>query len=113
MDRVTRRRRMFSIIELYESGTESQVDFCKHHRLPLSTFSWWQQQYRLSRKGGVQPAQAAAPSFIRLLPSTPALSGVFELSLPDGCTVRFPAGISGVELIGLVSKLRTGVSCSA
>jgi hypothetical protein len=111
MNRVTRRRRMFSLIELYESGTESRADFCTHHRLSLSTFSWWQRQYRLSRKGDSKPATLPPPSFIRVLP--PVSSGVFELWLPDGCSVRFPSGIPGDEFVGLVSRLRADASCSA
>jgi hypothetical protein len=111
MDRVTRRRRMISLIELYNAGTESRADFCKHHRLPLSTFSWWQRQYRLSRKGDSQRATLPPLPFIRVLP--PASSGVFELSLPDGCSIRFPSGIPSDEFIGLVSRLRAGLSCSA
>ena len=112
MNRVARRRRMFSLVELYKSGNESRLDFCKRHRLPLPTFGWWQHQYRLSRKDLVEETKLVAPSFIRLLPSSPALTGGFELSLPDGCTVRFRAGISGDVFLELVSRLRASASCS-
>jgi hypothetical protein len=113
MNRVARRRRMFSLVELYKTVNESRSDFCKRHRLPLATFGWWQHQYRLSRKKREEGTTPAAPSFVRLLPSTPVLAGVFELSLPDGCTVRFPAGVSCDEFLRLVARLRGSASCSA
>lgn len=105
-----RRQQMFSLVEAYRASNQSRKEYCLAHKVPLSTFGWWQHQYRIAKHKAKAESSNNTPGFLRLV--TSHVTGSFELCYPDGTTVRFPPGIENERFVSMVRQLRDGQRCS-
>jgi hypothetical protein len=74
-----KKQKMFSIIESWESGSDSQQAFCKKAGIALSGFQYWLRKYRDEKDSN------QSSSFIPVkIQSGTSGSAFAELVLPDG-----------------------------
>lgn len=75
---------MFSLIEVWKKGEQSQQEFCKEKDLDYNQFQYWLRRYKLANGIGSEPR----PSFARMkVPASTASS--MELVYPDGKRIIF------------------------
>ena len=103
-----RRRQMFSLVEAHRRGGLSKKAFCQKHGVALSTFSWWQHEYRKSdgRKDGASEPSTFMPV------AGPVAGASVEYRFSDGSMVRIPCSVGQSTLVSILHVLREQ-SCSA
>jgi transposase-like protein len=75
---------MFDLVESYRSGSENQKDFCQHHGIKQSTFSYWVTRYKKSQANNKESS-----SFIRInATKTLAPSSSQQILFPNGVEIR-------------------------
>ena len=47
--------KMFFLISEWEQSGMSQTDFCRLHKIPKSTFYYWQKKYKEQKEGTLNP----------------------------------------------------------
>lgn len=81
-----RARKMFPVVERYQSGGLTQKAFCKAESLALSTLQYWISKYKKYRQSSPDFAQ----SFVEVKAQSPKplANTAIVLSYPNGVTVR-------------------------
>jgi transposase-like protein len=86
---MTKSRNWQELIELWESGGQSQRTFCEEHELVASQFSYWKRKYR--------PASKTKPKFQQVSSLGAAVSS-FNLETSSGARVSVPMGFDSASL---------------
>jgi hypothetical protein len=100
-----RRQQMFSLVEAHRRSGLSRKEFCSKHGIALSTFSWWQHEYRKNGRSvkSASPSDEAA-TFVPI--SGPHAGAAVEYQFADGSLVRIPCSIGQSLLLSIVQSLR-------
>lgn len=98
-----RRQEMYALVEAYGGSSQSRKDFCAQHRISVSTFSWWQHEYRKSHAGAVSRHNSAA--FLPI--AGPRANASVEYQFGDGSVVRIPCSVGQAMLVSILQGLRT------
>ena len=80
-------RKMFALIDGYQTSGLSQKAFCDSEGLPMSTFQYWLSRYRKHR--GCGPQQDSRQLFVELKPAARSCSPACD----QGVSVRYPNGV--------------------
>jgi hypothetical protein len=105
-----RRRQMFSLVEAHRRGGLSRKEFCSKHGVPISTFSWWQHEYRKNGRD-VKSVSSSDESATFVPISGPHAGAAIEYQFSDGSVVRIPCSVGQSLLVSIVQGLR-GQRCS-
>lgn len=97
-----RRQQMFSLVEAHRSSGLARKEFCSKHRVSVSTFSWWQHEYRKSHSA--QKPMSQAPTFTPI--AGPHASAEVEYQFADGSIVRIPCSVGQTTLVSILQGLR-------
>ncbi len=82
---ITKQQLMFSLIEVWKKGDQTQQDFCKEKELNYQQFQYWLRRYKQTIEHG-----SSQPSFTQVkLKVQPATTGALELVFPDGRKLIF------------------------
>jgi len=82
---ITKQQLMFSLIELWKKGDQTQQEFCKEKELNYPQFQYWLRRY----KQAVEP-ESSQSSFTQVkLKPQPIASGSLELVFADGRKLIF------------------------
>ena len=73
---------MFSLIEKWQQGNQTQKDFCQEHDIKLATFHYWQKKYRNQNPKDLS-------GFIPMVISS-SDSRTVEIRYPNGVIVQLP-----------------------
>lgn len=102
--RIRKARRLRRAVEAQLSSGLNITSYCRQHKIPLSTFTWWRK--RLRDEAAVAPISPADlnPGFVRILPEaqTPTCRENCELSFPDGRVLSFPASYPLESLLAIL-----------
>ena len=103
-------------IQRWQSSRLSVRDYCDRFGLSQASFYLWKRTLRQrgllpgTRPSATRSPRARAPQAPRFLPvalsGLDAAAGRIELVLPDGCTLRVPAGFDAPSLRQLLALLR-------
>ena len=101
-----RARQMSKLLLGWERSGVSLREFCLSRRVNYNTMAWWRRQ--LQQRERVDQSSSYRTELVEITPSALAApSGSFELSLPNGITLRVPmrfeVGALG-ELLELVRR---------
>lgn len=102
--REARRRRMFTLMERYESGSLTQAEFCKRYKLAKGTFAYWLRKYR-----SMQADQVGFAS-VKILPSalpSNQVPGTLSLTYPDGSRLQFDSTVAPGYIRQLIPGLES------
>ena len=84
---------MFSLIEIWKQGNQSQKDFCQEKSLTLSKFQYWYKKHQQSHSGpGGEPFTVVTVRNNATVPK-PVASGSMEIIWPDGRRLIFHQGV--------------------
>jgi len=82
---ITKQQLMFSLIEVWKKGDQTQQDFCKEKELDYQQFQYWLRRYKQT----VEPGSSQT-SFTQVkLKTQPVTRGTLELVFPDGRKLIF------------------------
>ena len=80
--REQQRQNMFSLIEKWQQGNQTQKDFCQEHDIKLATFHYWQKKYRNQNQknlSGFIPMEISSSD-----------ARTIEIRYPNGVIVQLP-----------------------
>lgn len=82
---ITKQQLMFSLIEVWKKGDQTQQDFCKEKELDYQQFQYWLRRYKQTLAPGFSQT-----SFTQVKVKTqPVTRGALELVFPDGRKLIF------------------------
>lgn|SRR5690606_10514014 len=82
---ITKQQLMFSLIEVWKKGDQTQQEFCREKELDYQQFQYWLRRYRQVNEPGSTQTQ-----FTQIRLRTQAVtSGALELVFPDGRKLVF------------------------
>ena len=91
---------MFSLIEVWKKGEQSQQEFCKEKDLDYSQFQYWLRRYKLAN--GI--VSETRPSFARInVPGELSKASSMELVYPDGKRIIFHQPVDPTFLRSLLA----------
>lgn len=91
---------MFSLIEVWKKGEQSQQEFCKEKDLDYHQFQYWLRRYKQANGIGSEPR----PSFARVkVPIGLSRSSSMELVYPDGKRIIFHQPVDPTFLRSLLA----------
>jgi|SRR5690606_1664661 hypothetical protein len=95
---VTKQQLMFSLIEVWKKGDQTQQDFCKEKDLDYQQFQYWLRRYKQT----VEPGSSQR-SFTQVKFKTQAVTtGATELVFPDGRKLIFHQPVDAAFLRSLI-----------
>lgn len=103
MDKTTReqnRKDMFTLMEQYLLGGQTQEKFCAEHAINPARFYYWLKRYRESRQGeqGFVPVKILSGKQLHAVPT-------FEIQYPNGVILRLPGTTSPDYLRLLIARM--------
>ena len=90
---------MFSLIEVWKKGEQSQQEFCKEKDLDYSQFQYWLRRYKLAN--GI--VSKTRPSFARIRVEEFSRASSMELVYPDGKRIIFHQPVEASFLRSLLA----------
>lgn len=82
---ITKQQLMFSLIEVWKKGYQTQQEFCREKELDYQQFQYWLRRYRQVNEPGSTQTQ-----FTQIRVRTQSVSsGALELVFPDGRKLVF------------------------
>lgn len=81
---ITKQQLMFSLIEIWKKGEQSQQDFCKEKDLDYNQFQYWLRRYKQLNSPG-----ESISGFTQIKVKSPVSNGSMELVFPDGRKLIF------------------------
>lgn len=82
---ITKQQLMFSLIEVWKKGDQTQQDFCKDKELDYQQFQYWLRRYKQTVDSG-----SSQSTFTQVkLKTQPITTGALELVFPDGRKLIF------------------------
>ena len=95
---ITKQQLMFSLIEVWKKGEQTQQEFCKEKELNYPQFQYWLRRY----KQAVEP-ESGQSSFTQVkFKPQPIASGSLELVFPDGRKLIFHQPVDAVFVRSLI-----------
>jgi len=96
---------MYSLVEAWQTGGQSKVDFCRVHQINIHTFTYWVQKYKIFKKE--EPIVQGEEKFISLrLESPGALADqMLELCYPNGVRLRVE-GMASVSYLESLIRIK-------
>lgn len=95
---ITKQQLMFSLIEVWKNGSQTQQDFCKEKDLNYQQFQYWLRRYKQTTE-----PDSSQPSFtqVKLKPQQ-VTTGATELVFPDGRKLIFHQPVDVAFLRSLI-----------
>lgn len=81
---ITKQQLMFSLIEVWKKGDQTQQDFCKEKELDYQQFQYWLRRYKQLNSPG-----ESSSGFTQIKLKSPVSNGSMELVFPDGRKLIF------------------------
>lgn len=95
---ITKQQLMFSLIEVWKKGDQTQQDFCKEKELDYQQFQYWLRRYKQTIEPGLTQGQ-----FTQVKLRTPVVtSGALELVFPDGRKLIFHQPVDAAFVRSLI-----------
>ena len=104
MTRIQKRELMFALIETYQSGNQTQKDFCLDKGINYSTFQFWLKRYRQNNDDShTREERLATSGFvpIEISSSTDRCDFGFQIEYPNGIRISF----GSVPEMGVIREL--------
>jgi transposase len=98
------------VLETFKSSGLSVRQFCKQEGLTEASFYSWRKRLNNPQKSDIKNELPQPEPFIQVSMPT-AKSGVLELVLVSGHTLRIPSDIDSVFLTGVLSAVKQAKLC--
>ena len=90
---------MFSLIEVWKKGEQTQQEFCKEKDLDYNQFQYWFRRYK--QANGISPQ--AKTSFSRIKMNQQPTASSMEIVFPDGRRIIFHQPVDAAFLRSLLA----------
>jgi hypothetical protein len=95
---ITKQQLMFSLIEVWKNGDQTQQDFCKEKELDYQQFQYWLRRYKQT----VEPNSSQSPFTQVKVRTQPVSTGALELVFPDGRKLIFHQPVDAAFVRSLI-----------
>jgi hypothetical protein len=94
---ITKQQLMFSLIEIWKKGEQSQQEFCKEKDIDYNQFQYWLRRYKQLNSPG-----ESISGFTQIKLKSPVSNGSVELIFPDGRKLIFHQPVDGTLVRSLL-----------